>query len=204
MNKSELEFDEPDLLERIASGDRKAYSILYNQYLGGLSRYIYLFSKSKETSEEIVQDIFIMIWEKRETLTSINSFKSYLYRSAKNLLLDEIRKNQVKAKAAVILKPQTEESHEKADERLIYDEYYKIAEKAIELLPEKRKRIFLLRTREELSLDEIAEQLAISKSVVKKQLYAGISFVRKYMQQHGIQVSVILVNIFLELLSGIK
>jgi len=204
MNKSELEFDEPDLLERIASGDRKAYSILYNQYLSGLYRYIYLFSKSKETSEEIVQEIFVMIWEKRETLTSINSFKSYLYRSAKNLLLDEIRKNQVKAKAAVILKPQTEESHEKADERLIYDEYYKIAEKAIELLPEKRKRIFLLRTREELSLDEIAEQLAISKSVVKKQLYAGISFVRKYMQQHGIQVSVILVNIFLELLSGIK
>jgi RNA polymerase sigma-70 factor (family 1) len=176
--------NESDLIKKIVSGDRQAFAVLYQQYVGELYRYVYLFVKCKEDSEEIVQEIFVKIWNRREKLDEVTSFKAYIYKSAKNLLLDEIRKNAVKAKALLILKSDSEASFDKTDDRIIYNEHYQIAEQAISSLPEKRRLIFLMRTREELSLDEIAAKLSISKSVVKKQLYAGISFVRKYMQEN--------------------
>ncbi|MCD0487568.1 RNA polymerase sigma-70 factor [Pedobacter sp. MC2016-14] len=193
-------FNEADVLKKIISGDRKAFSSLYQQHLSELYNYIYLFTKSRESSEEIVQDIFVKIWEKKENLQYITSFKPYLFKSAKNLLLDEIRRNAVKAKAINALKPDSEDSNERTDEPLIYKQHMKIAEEAIAMLPEKRRAIFLMRTREELSLDEIAAKLNISKSVVKKQLYAGISFVRQYMHRNEILSFFMLLHIFLNYL----
>jgi RNA polymerase sigma-70 factor (ECF subfamily) len=67
-----------------------------------------------------------------------------------------------------------------------------MAQHAIDLLPEKRKQIFKLRLNDDLTLDEIALKLHISKSVVKKQLYAGVSFVRKYLYKHGEIIAVFL------------
>lgn len=191
--------NESDLIKKIVSGDRHAFAVLYQQYVGELYHYVYLFVKCKEDSEEIVQEIFVKIWNRREKLNEVSSFKSYIYKAAKNLLLDEIRKSAVKAKALQILKTDSEESFEKADDRIIYNEHYQIAEQAISNLPEKRRQIFLMRTREELSLDEIAARLSISKSVVKKQLYAGISFVRKYMQENECLLITVLFSCLLKL-----
>ena len=184
--------DERELIKQIAGGDRKAFTINYSRYLHNLYRYIYLFTKSKETSEEIIQAVFIRIWERREKLADIISFKAYLYRSAKNLLLDQIRRTRVQEKAFFALTPDTEESHEASDAGIIYKQYYQIAQDAISLLPEKRKQIVELRTRDDLTLDEIAEKLSISKGVVKKQLYAGMAFIREYLQKEAELTSALL------------
>lgn len=176
--------DEEELIERVANGDRKAFTILYLRHLNDLYRYVYLFTKSKEISEEIIQDVFIKIWEHRVTLRKVTYFKSYLFRSAKNQLLDEIRRNRTKAKIFLTLGQQTEESHEQSDSNIICTQYYQIAQDAINLLPKKRKEIVELRTKDDLSLDEIAEKLSISKFVVKKQLYAGMHFIRKHFKKY--------------------
>ncbi|MET3114797.1 RNA polymerase sigma-70 factor (family 1) [Pedobacter sp. CG_S7] len=185
-------YDEKELITRIINSDRKAFSLLYSHHLNNLYRYIYLFTKSRETSEEIVQNVFIKIWEHRENLKNINSFKAYIYRCAKNQLLDKIRRNQAETKMFFSIKPDTEESEEKSDNNIIYSQYYQIVQDAIKLLPEKRKRIVELRTQEDLTLDEIAEKLSISKFVVKKQLYAGLHFVREYLQKYGELSSVLI------------
>lgn len=177
--------EETELVIRTANGDRKAFTVLYSRHLHQLYRYIYLFTKSKDKTEEIIQSVFVKIWERRESLEHITFFKAYLYRSAKNLLLDEIRKSQLEAKVAILLKPNTEESQDYSDTNLIYNQYYQIAQDAINLLPEKRKKIVELRTKDDLTLDEIAARLSISKGVVKKQLYAGKSFIREYLQKHA-------------------
>jgi RNA polymerase sigma-70 factor (ECF subfamily) len=177
--------DEKTLLTAIAGGDRAAFKSLYTHYLEDVFRYIYLFTKSKETGEEIVQAVFVKIWEKRQALTEVQSFKSYLFRCAKNHLLDEIRRNNVGAKVMRHLKSDTTVYSHNADEKLVYDQYCQIAQKAIDLLPAKRRQIVILRTRDEFSFDEIAAFLSISKSVVKKQLYAGVMFIRSYMKKHG-------------------
>lgn len=185
MTNSEAMIGEREILDRCAGGDRDAFAILYKFYLSALTRYIFLFTRSTELSEEIVQDVFVRIWEKKETLIAVNSFQAYIFKAAKNLLLDHLRKEQTISRFEILRTPFTEECVEQTDDNLIYGQYFAIAQEAISQLPEKRKQIFELKTRDELSLDEIADQLAISKSVVKKQLYAATSFVKDYLRKHG-------------------
>jgi RNA polymerase sigma-70 factor (ECF subfamily) len=144
-----------------------------------------LICKSKELTEEIVQCVFIKIWERRESLENITSFRFYLYRSAKNLLLDHIRRNKAEAKILAMVQPESEESQERSDDHINLKDYHLIAQEAINLLPEKRRQIVELRTKYDLSLDEIAIKLSISKGTVKKQLYSGMDFVRKYIHNHS-------------------
>ncbi|MBD1365985.1 RNA polymerase sigma-70 factor [Mucilaginibacter sp. ZT4R22] len=177
--------DERALILRINEGDRSAFSVLYSRYLHVLYRYVYLFTKSKETSEDIVHNVFIKIWEHRTSLNNVNCFKAYLYQCAKNMLLDEIRRNQTREKVLSLLTDGKEETGEELESRIIYGDYYRIAQDAINLLPERRKLIVEMRTKEDLSLDEIAQKLHISKFVVKKQLYSGLHFIKAHLQKHA-------------------
>ncbi len=176
--------DEEVLIEKVPLSDRDAFSKLYLLYLNDLYRYVYLFTKSKEQSEEIVQNVFLKVWERRESLDTVNSFRAYIYKMAKNLLLDDIRKKQLSAKVLYLIKPESEKSYEQSDAGIIYNQYCQIAQNAINLLPKRRRMIVELRTKEDLTLDEIAEKLSISKHVVKKQLYAGLGFIKTYLKQH--------------------
>src|SRR5690606_2274234 len=135
----------------------------------------------------ILQDIFVKLWEKKERLTIITSFRSYLFRMARNHVLNYFRGAKIRI--------QTEELSERAEKQsgsataadpLLYKQYYKLARQAIDLLPERRKRVFLLNLEEDLSQQEIADELGVSKSAVKQHLYHAARFVRKYLQKHGV------------------
>ena len=181
------------LAERIANGDREAFADMYNAYLKNLYRYIFLIAGSHETSEEIIQSTFVKIWENRERLAGVVSLKSYVFRTAKNLLFDQIRRSQVESRILELVTPQTEIYSDNSDSKIIYNQYLSIIEDAFNQLPNKRRQIVELRTKEDLSLDEIAETLKISKSVVKKQLYRGLDTVREYIKKHGeLTISILL------------
>lgn len=179
------QLNEKELLNLIADGDRQAFTLFYTTYLNNVYRYIYSICAIKEVSEEIVQDLFLKVWENRVSLPYITSVKPYLYRSAKNLLIDHVRKCKAESKVLDFIEMNAVNCENYTENDLTYEEYNRIAQCAIDLLPAKRKQIFTLRLNDNLSLDEIALKLSISKSVVKKQLYSGISFVRNYLFKHG-------------------
>ena len=174
-----------ELVKRTSNGDRDAFAQLYRKYLNNVYRYAYSLCYAKETSEEIVQDVFFNVWKNRENLSDVITIKAYLFRSAKNQLYNHIQKIKVESEALGHVTSKFPEVENYTDNNVMYGEYCKLAQNAIDLLPEKRKNIFILRSNEDLSLDEIAMKLSISKSVVKKQLYSGISFVRNYLHKHG-------------------
>jgi len=181
------QLSEAELLNLISNGDQEAFAIIYTTYLNNIYRYIFSICYTKETSEEIVQELFIKVWENREDLIHVTSLKPYLYKCAKNLLLNHVNRSKIKSKVFDVIElGKQKEVNATTDSALVYNDYYKIAQRAIDLLPEKRKQIFRLRLNDELSLDEIASKLSISKGVVKKQLYHGISFVRRYLHKHEI------------------
>jgi RNA polymerase sigma-70 factor (family 1) len=177
--------NETELISLVANGDRGAFTRLYTTYLNNIYKYIFSICYSKEVSEEIVQQLFVKIWENRANLTGVIAIKPYLYRSAKNLLLNHIKKEQVETRVLDVVELNTQHETNNTYNELVYGEYYQLAQNAINLLPEKRRQIFKLRLNDDLSLDEIALKLSISKSVVKKQLYTGMDFVRKYLFKHG-------------------
>jgi RNA polymerase sigma-70 factor (family 1) len=177
--------EERVLLIQCSKGDRQAYAILYTRYMSQICRYLFLFTRSKEYSEEIAQDVFVGIWEKKESLSRVLSFRAYAFKIAKNHLINQIRRRDTETKILNYLRPTTEDCGGYSDSEAIYNQYYQIAIAAKDQLPPKRKRIFEMSTEEGLSLDAIAEELSISKSVVKKQLYAATDFIREYLRKHA-------------------
>lgn len=193
-------YDEKALLARVAQGDRQAFGQLYSNYLSSLYQYIFLFTKSKEESEEVLQDIFIKIWEHREKLLEVESFKNYLFRFAKNKLLDKFRHLQIRLAVLAEIRRSRNYAGSFTSDECDYREYYRMVQQAIEKLPRRRKLIFRLNIENGFSQDEIARELRISKSVVQKQIYRATDFVRKYLFEHG-EISFLLLLSFC--LSGI-
>jgi len=175
--------DDTQLLKNIVNDDRISFNELYRRHMHNIYSYVHLICKSRETTEEVVQDLFVKIWINRENLSHVLHFKAYLYRSARNLLMDRVRRAQIELKAKELAGQHDADNSESSDSIVICNQYRELTRQAISRLPEKRKRIVELRTQEDLSLDEIAAQLSISKSVVKKQLYSGMNFVRDYLHK---------------------
>ena len=186
------------LLKRIAEGDRVAFTYFYTSHLNHLYRYIYLFTKSKEDTEEILQDIFIKIWENREKMIEIESAASYLTQIAKNKMLDKVRSLQIRQRVLSEIRRSRDNFTSATSDDCAFREYYHVVQQAIDKLPPKRKLIFRLNIENGLSQDEIAHQLNISRSVVQKQLYSASHFVRKYLFKHGeISMSLLFTLLFL-------
>jgi len=174
-----------DLVRLISTGDRSAFAVLYKKYLNNLYNYIFSICFDKETTEEILQGLFVKLWEDRENIVFVKEIKPYLYKSAKNRLLNHLHKKRTEFRIMEELVGKTTPYDRKTEDSITYSEYYLLAMNAIEMLPKKRKQIFLLRMDHDLSLDDIASHLHISKSVVKKQLYSGINFVKKYLHENA-------------------
>lgn len=177
--------NEKTLLALVARGDRNAFTLLYTQYVQPLHRYIYLFTKSEEEAKEIQQEIFIKIWENREKLALVEAFEAYLFRVARNRMLDKVRHLQVQHRVMMEIRRTAKQSETTTSDQCAYREYYLVVQQAIAKLPPKRRLIFQLNIENGLSQDEIAAQLEISTSVVQKQLYKATSFVRSYLFKHG-------------------
>ncbi|RZS74475.1 RNA polymerase sigma factor [Pseudobacter ginsenosidimutans] len=182
--KSEL-VDEPLLIRRCVNGDRTAFSSLYSHYAPLLYRLLYpLTRESRHDAEEIIQDVFLSIWEKRELLPAIRNFKPFLFRMARNKLIDLRRKSAVKKRAAGNLEQLSQSSSLSPEEDVLYIEYHSYAMKAIAALPPRQRQIFDLRMSEDLSLDQIAAQLQITTHAVKKNLYTAIRAVKEQLRKN--------------------
>lgn len=182
--KSEL-VDEPLLIRRCVNGDRTAFSSLYSHYAPLLYRLLYpLTHESRHDAEEIIQDVFLSIWEKRELLPAIRNFKPFLFRMARNKLIDLRRKSAVKKRAAGNLEQLSQNSSLSPEEDVLYVEYHSYAMKAIAALPPRQRQIFDLRMSDDLTLDQIAAQLQITTHAVKKNLYTAIRTVKEQLRKN--------------------
>ncbi|SDS33611.1 RNA polymerase, sigma subunit, SigX [Mucilaginibacter mallensis] len=185
MKNSELLADEKVLLARVASGDSNAYARIYTFYTPLIYRFIYPFTNaSKEHTEEIIQDIFLKIWMRKETLIGLRSFEAYLFKMAKHQLIDARKRDQCLQKIMGQLGYQEEPMDSPSDNNLIYSEYLNSAKAAIGSLTPQRKKIFDMRTQQDMTIDEIAGSLNITRSAVKKQLYEAINFIKQHLHYH--------------------
>ncbi len=177
-------YDEKELLIRVAANDRTAYTILYNVYYPKLYQYLFFATRSKEDAEEILQDVFLKAWVKRATLPAIQSINNYFFRMARNRLIDYARRHDLQTTLPLLLPP-TDLDDDSVFKSLLLKEYNKIAQQAIEFLPERRRTIFLLNAQDELTAREIAERMGMSLAAVQKHLYEASHFIRDYLQKHA-------------------
>lgn len=181
---SEGSHSEKELLLQIAQGDREAFRVLYQAYFPHVQQYVSLFEPSRVSLDELTQDVFVRIWEKRARLSGVDSFKNYLFLVTRNVVFNFIRALKLRQKVQE-LNEFTEVVSNELEYDLLFRQYYRIAIEAMDKLPSGRRKVLKMSIDDGLTLDEIALQLNITRAGVKKQLYAATAFVRQYLQEHG-------------------
>ncbi len=178
-----MKISDKQIIRKIKKGDIKAFELLFKQNYKDLCSYAFYYLKNTEDAEEIVQDIFFIIWKKREEL-NIKSIKSYLYQSVKNNCLQRIRHKSLNDKYKSYIKHSYSEHSEQADKILNAKEISEIIEKTFDSLPERCKQIFQLSRYEGLKYKEIAEKLSISIKTVEANMGKALKHFRNNLKAY--------------------
>lgn len=161
----------------LKEGDWTSFKAMFDQYYDWLCAYVYKLSKDKSLSEDLVQNVFITIWEKRSTIVINSSVKSYFLRSCHNQYLKYLRSLKIEMTSLDTLKFETicelyEEEQELQEQRI------KAITVAIETLPPKCKEAFILNKFEKFKYKEIAEMMGISIKTVENHMAKALSHLR--------------------------
>lgn len=178
------EFTEKLLIRQLIAGNEKAFVKLYNNYKNSIYGYSLKLLKSTANAEEVLQDVFMKVWQKRETLDDTLSFKSFLFTIARNKCFDFLEKaaNHEKMRTAIFYKSQ--KSFVAADRLVIESDFERIKNEALECLSPKRKIIFKMSREKGMTYDQIATELGISVSTVKSQMNKALASMRNYFNKH--------------------
>ncbi len=182
MNKN-YHYSEAEFIQALRSGDFNAYSELFDRY----GKRLYFFSKgylkSEEDAEEIVQEVFMKIWNNREELSVEKSFESYLFAIARNGILNTIRKSKSEEAYLTYVKINPDKNV-LLDEELDFKELETAYRKVVENLSPRRKEIFLLSREQFLSNNEIALKMNISVKTVENQMTSALAEIRKNLRAY--------------------
>ena len=174
---------ERNLLLAVATGDQKAFTRIVDSYWNQVYNHSLAYTKSAGRAQEITQDVFLKLWNKRNFLPEVNDFKNYLFILGRNQIISSLR---IKLEDPPGNDPVEEYHHFLTpDHQLEYKEVYKIIQNGIEKLPPVRKAVFKLSRMDGLSYDEIAQQQNISKNTVKEHIVHALNFLRTYVHTHG-------------------
>lgn len=189
--------DEASLVRAAADGDQAAYGRLYSFYYPQLYASIAFMAQSHEDAQEIIHETFLKIWKAKESLLLVRSFEDYAYTLAKNLLFNLLKRKKTGQRVMQSLSDQSiRNAGPSPDQELLYKQYYQTAIDAINQLSEQKRKIFLLRTQGDLSLGEIADEMGISISAVKKHLYGAFESVKEALRMSTGEVLLFLLLYF--------
>jgi RNA polymerase sigma-70 factor (ECF subfamily) len=172
------------LLQRIAEGNEQAFRTIFDRYSDNLYGVAYNYTKSKETAQELVQDVFLKIWIKRAELARIENLENYLFISARNLIMNYFRSQKRNAAFLERLAKHFSEAALDPQDQLIRKESLTIINNAVNSLPEQQRTVYNLRRNEGLSIEEIATRMAISPNTVRNHMNAALRSVREKLMAH--------------------
>jgi RNA polymerase sigma-70 factor (family 1) len=178
-NSADLQ-DEKLLLEGLQSGDEDAFAEIYRLYSARLFYNIQKLVKSRGTAEEILQDIFVSLWEKGPSLQIHTSLRAYLFRIAENRVCDFFRHAQRDQALYTLLKSITTEAYSHIEETLLAKENKALLLQAIDTLPPQRKLIFKRCKMEGKSYQEVSQELGISTSTVNDHIVKATRSLRDF------------------------
>ena len=137
-------------------------------------------TKSDQTAKDIIQDVFLKLWEQREIISSINNMEAWLYRLTENKVIDFFRKAAADNRLRKKIWDQLQQIMNDTELQVTAKEYNQIIQKAIDQLPTQRRLIYQLNKEEGLAYQQIADELHISKHTVKNQLFSAVQSVRRF------------------------
>jgi RNA polymerase sigma-70 factor, ECF subfamily len=165
-----------ELFQHIKRDDATALKILFEKYFSALCRFAFKFVRTTDIAEEVVSDVFLNIWLKKEKIEIRTNLKTYLFTAVRNQSLNYLKKNKIHLEGIETVIKENRVSDLKADRSITYEELKGDIDTLLQQLPEKRQIIFRMNRLDGLSYKEIAEILSISIHTVQNQMVAAIKF----------------------------
>lgn len=167
-----------ELVLLLKKGRHSAFEEIYRRYKGPLYLHALRMIREEEDAEDLLHELFSMLWSKASVYNQAIPLAPFLYRSLKNLVLNLISYKKVRFAYTQSLQPYILKGTFVTDEKVRENELIAMIEKEVSLLPEKMRHIFELSRKSNLSHQEIADQLQLSQSTVKKQVNNALKILR--------------------------
>ncbi|WP_347566531.1 RNA polymerase sigma-70 factor [Parabacteroides gordonii] len=171
------------LIAAIGNDDYTSYNRLFVRYYSRLCCYVYRLLGEKEDAEDVVQELFLTLWNNRKKIAIVENVSGYLYKMARNLALNHIR---TQTNYKTILDNQEEQLPYYEENSLETEEFRMALYDCINLLPGRCKEVLLLHRIKGLKQKEIADQLSISVKTIKNQIWASLQRLKKCLEVKGI------------------
>lgn len=167
-------------IERIQSGDEEAFREMFSAYYPRLCRFAAEYVDSPDWARDLVQDVFLKIWEQRAGWEVRSSLKAYLYRAVRNQALNQVRQNDTRHEVQDDLEYTTEGAERQtADETVHAQRLSEEVEEKISELPERRRMAFLLHRRHGFTYKEVAHIMGITPKTVENQIGRALKSLRE-------------------------
>ena len=182
---------EPELVKALSKGEIRAFNDLFQIYGNRIYRFSMGYLKSQTDAEELVQDVFLKVWEKRTELKDNLSFKAYLFTIAYNLIRKHFAKKALMHKylEGLII----DDFDYGTTQNIDYLSTKKMIDAIVDQLPPKRKIVFIKSRFEGLTVNEIAEELGTSPKTVENQLGEALKFVREHLKSENLALLIFFV-----------
>lgn len=177
-NTDERTIKEIEWVKGINEGDQKSFEALYRFYYPRLSQFAFRYVKSKGIAEDLVQNVFYNIWNKRKTLRPTGTLRAYLYTAVRNQAIKHLQLGRTRYRSEVEDITRFESIGRNPEEELSDKEFKDAVVRAVNSLPEKRRHIFLMHREDQLTYREISEVLDISIKTVETQMSRSLKHLR--------------------------
>jgi len=178
-------YKEREWVNAVRDGDVDAFNQLFNRYGGGLYRFSYGYLKSKDEAEDVVQDVFMKIWDNRRNLNPDLSFSSYLFKIAFrhiHVLFQKIGRNRGFYHELIF---DSIDQSANLDDLINFQSLLELVDQIIDHLPSRQKEILIKRRKTGLPIKEIAEELGISVKTVENHLTEALKTLKTKLGEEG-------------------
>ena len=188
---------DPDIIPQIARGNKNAFESLFKSHYANLCGYAVKYVWEIDQAEEIVQDLFFNLWNKRNDLYISSSVESYLFRAVRNACLNYLKHKKIRDNYVTAVQESYSPGLGLDDNPVETLELQKKIDESIESMPTERKKIFLLSRYDGLKYKEIADKLGISVKTVEAQMGKALKYLREELKEFMVILILILVEILL-------
>ena len=174
-----LNDQEREIIEQLKDGSKDAFRLMFDEVGPKIYAFALSYLKNEFEAEELLQEVFLKLWEVRSSLDSSRNLKSFLFKICINLIYDFIRRKNIEQVYLDYSEKNNPSSGDNTWHEVIYNDMLNNLQQLIAAMPEQRQRIFRLSKEDGLSNEEIADRLNLSKRTVENQLYRAVSFLKE-------------------------
>jgi len=183
--QEEKRYIDKELIHQVAKGSEEAFTSLFRLHQQRVFQTALVYLKSPAGAEEVVQEVFIKIWQKRDSLSGLQSFEAWLLTLTKNHIIDHLRKLARESALRKTLPGEQELQENTTDFKVRESQYQLLLQQALQEISPRQREIYRLLKDEQLTYEQAGERLGLSALTVKTHISRALQSIRLFLEKHG-------------------